>query len=46
MQIEMRIDFKNNYMEFYDYPDKKNINANHQNCTFSSSDYVIAFAFY
>lgn len=42
----MRIDFENNYVDFYDYPDIKNINASHTHNRFASDDYVIAFAFY
>ncbi|KAL4504375.1 hypothetical protein ABPG72_009821 [Tetrahymena utriculariae] len=45
MQVEMRINFDDNYVDFYDYPDIKNINANHENNKFFDGDYVIAFAF-
>ncbi|KAL4456262.1 hypothetical protein ABPG74_014223 [Tetrahymena malaccensis] len=46
MQIEMRIDFEDSYVDFYDYPDIKNINANHEQFKFVDGEYVIAFAFY
>ncbi len=47
MKVEVRIDFENNYLDFTDYPDHKNINANHQHFKFYSKEpYVIAFAFY
>ena len=43
----MRIDFAENYVDFADYPDCKNINANHQDNKFSSNEpYVLAFALY
>jgi len=30
MKIQMRIDFAENYVDFADYPDFKNINASRQ----------------
>ncbi|EAR96326.1 hypothetical protein TTHERM_00188950 (macronuclear) [Tetrahymena thermophila SB210] len=45
-QIEMRIDIENNYVDFYDYPDIKNINASLDSNRFADGDYIIAFAFY
>lgn len=42
----MRFDFEDHYVDFYDYPDIKHINANHKTSRFSSDDYLIAFHFY
>ena len=47
MQIEMRIDFEENYVDFSDFPANKNINANHLHNKFSiKGPYVLAIAFY
>ena len=47
MIIEARVDFEANYMDFSDYPDQKNVNANHLTSKFTNDEpYLFAFAFW
>ncbi|EAR84666.1 hypothetical protein TTHERM_00649350 (macronuclear) [Tetrahymena thermophila SB210] len=45
LKIEMRIDLENNYIDYYDYPEVKNINAINGQFKFSDEEYVLAFYF-
>jgi len=46
MKIEIRVDFQENYIDFSDYPDKKNVNASlFENKFLHNEPYVFAFAF-
>jgi len=46
MVIEVRVDFEANYMDFSDYPDQRNVNANHLTNRFTNDEpYLFAFTF-
>ncbi|EAR84664.1 hypothetical protein TTHERM_00649330 (macronuclear) [Tetrahymena thermophila SB210] len=45
LKIEMRIDLENNFIDYYDYPEMKNINALNDQVKFSDEEYVLAFYF-
>jgi len=46
MKIEIRVDFEEHYIDFSDYPDKKNVNASLiENKFLNNEPYVFAFAF-
>ena len=42
----MKVDFKSNYVDFSDYPNHNNINANHTHHRLIPGPYVFAFTFY
>ncbi|KAL4477382.1 hypothetical protein ABPG72_002376 [Tetrahymena utriculariae] len=45
LKIEMRIDLENNYIDYYDYPNMKNISSTNGQIKFEDQEYVIAFYF-